>query len=128
MLLFNNSIVSQSRYQKHLVIFLDVLLTFEEHLKVITTKVNETIGVLRKLHKILPRPALMTLYKAFVRPHIDYGYVIYDEAYNETFHQKLESIGTYKKVVKRKPLPRIRLRIPLTSTLAQETVLLLQDF
>ena len=32
------------------------------------------------------------MYKAFVRPHPDYGDVIYDEACNETFHQKLESV------------------------------------
>ena len=32
------------------------------------------------------------MYKAFVRPHLDYGDIIYDEAYNETFHQKPESI------------------------------------
>ena len=37
----------------------------------------------------------MTMYKAFVRPHLDYGDIIYDEAYNETFHQKLESIQYY---------------------------------
>ena len=89
---FNNSIVSQSPYQKHLGIFLDARLTFEEHLKVTFTKVNKTIGVLRKLQKILPRQVLMIMYKAFVRPYLDYGDIIYDEAYNETFHQKLESI------------------------------------
>ena len=32
------------------------------------------------------------MYKAFVRPHLDYGDIIYDEAFNETFHQKLGSI------------------------------------
>ena len=32
------------------------------------------------------------MYKAFVRPHLDYSDIIYDEAFNETFHQKLESI------------------------------------
>ena len=32
------------------------------------------------------------MYKAFVRPHLDYGDMIYDKAYNETFHQKLESV------------------------------------
>ena len=77
---FNNSIVSQFPYQKHLGKFLDAWLTFEEHLKVITTKVNKTIGLLRKLRKT--RPVLMTLCKAFVRPHLDYGDIIYDEAYN----------------------------------------------
>ena len=61
-------------------------------MKVITTKVNKTMGLLWKLQNILPRTALMTIYKAFVRPHLDYGYVIYDEAYSETFHQKLESV------------------------------------
>ena len=34
----------------------------------------------------------MTIYKAFVRPHLDDDDVIFDEAYNETFHQKLGSI------------------------------------
>ena len=91
-LLFNKSIVSQCPYQKHLGIFLAAQLTLEEHLKVITTKVNKTIGLLRKSKNFLPRPVLMTMYKAFVRPHLDYGDIIYDEAYDETFHQKLESI------------------------------------
>ena len=45
-----------------------------------------------KLQKFLPRSVLITLYEAFVRTHLDYGDIIYDEAYNETFHQKLESI------------------------------------
>ena len=49
LLRFNNSIVSQSPYQKHLGIFLDARFTFEGHLKVITTKVNKTIGLFWKL-------------------------------------------------------------------------------
>ena len=92
LLRFNNGIVSQTPYQKHLVIFLDARLTFEENLKVITTKVNKTIGLLRKLQKTFPRPVLITMYKTFLKPHLDYGDIIYDQAYNETFHQKLESI------------------------------------
>ena len=91
MLHFDNNIVSQTLYQKYLGIFLDAQFTFEEHLKVITTRVNKTIGPLRKLRKYLQRPVLMTIYKAFVRPHLVYDDVIYDEAYNTTFHQKLES-------------------------------------
>ena len=31
------------------------------------------------------------MYNAFGRPHLDYGNMIYDETYSETFHQKLES-------------------------------------
>ena len=35
---------------------------------------------------------LITIYKAFVRPHLDYGDILYDQAYNASFHQKLEKI------------------------------------
>ena len=61
---FHNRIVSQSKFQKHLGIFLNARLTFEEHLKVITTKVNKIVGLLRKLQKTQARPVLMTMYKA----------------------------------------------------------------
>ena len=40
----------------------------------------------------LPRQVLITIYKAFVRPHIDYGDVLYDQAFNNSFHAKMESI------------------------------------
>ena len=40
---------------------------------------------------ILPRSALLTIYKIFIRPHLDYSDIIYDRAYyNASFHQKLE--------------------------------------
>ena len=61
-------------------------------MKVITTKVNQGTGLLQKLQKTLLRLMLITLNKALMRPHLDYGDMIYDEAYNERFHQKLESI------------------------------------
>ena len=44
------------------------------------------------MQKTLSKPVLMTMYKTLVRPYLDYGDIIYDQAYNETFHQKLESI------------------------------------
>ena len=34
----------------------------------------------------------MTIYKSFIRPHLDYGDVTYDQAYNASFQQKVESI------------------------------------
>ena len=72
--------------------FLDTKLDFQEHLKSIFSKINKTIGVLRKLHHILPTSPLLTIYKSFIRPHLDYGDIIYDQAYNASFHQKLDSI------------------------------------
>ena len=50
------------------------------------------IRLLRKLSNLLPRQALVTIYNAFVRPHLDYGDVLYDQAFNNSFHTKMESI------------------------------------
>ena len=89
---FNNKSVKQVPSQKHLGLILDSKLNFQEHLQNILNKVNKTIGLLRKLQNILPREPLLTIYKSFVRPYLDYGDVIYDQHYNNSFHQKLESI------------------------------------
>ena len=35
------------------------------------------------------RLSLFAIYKSFIRPHIDYGEVILDQAYNKSFHEKL---------------------------------------
>ena len=87
MLLFNNNPVQETSLQKHLGIILDSKLNFEEHLKTISTKIDMTIGLLHRLKKTLPRQSLLTIYKSFSRPHLDYGDVIFDQS----FHQKLEN-------------------------------------
>ena len=50
------------------------------------------MGLIRKFQPILPRFSLLTIYKTFVRPHLDYGDMIYDQTYNASFHRKLESV------------------------------------
>ena len=65
---------------------------FKEHLEIIFEKVSKTIGLLRKRQNLLSRKSLITVYKSFVRPHMDYGDIIYNQAYNASFHRKLESI------------------------------------
>ena len=78
-------------YQKHLGMFLDDQLNFGEHLMYIANEVNKSIGLLCKLQKLLPRRSTITIYKSFIRPHIDDGDVIFDQVYNKFFHEKLES-------------------------------------
>ena len=48
--------------------------------------------MIKKLSNTLPRDALLTIYKSFVTPHLDYGDTIYDQPQNESFCNKLESI------------------------------------
>ena len=62
-LVFNNTNVTQSIYQKHLGIILDSKLTFENHINMVATKINKNIGLLSKLQNLLPRTALIKIYK-----------------------------------------------------------------
>ena len=91
-MVFNNAIVSQSNSQKHSGVTLDLKLTFEERILNALKKINRTIGLLRKLQSVLPRITLVIIYKAFVRPNLDYGDILYDQTFNSSFHDRLESI------------------------------------
>ena len=84
--------MAQSTTRKHLGILLDVKLDFQGHLKNIYNKVNKAIGLLRKVDKTLPRLPLLAIYKSFIRRHLDYGVIIYDQAYSAAFHLKIESV------------------------------------
>ena len=75
---FNNKSVKQVASQKHLGMILNTKLNFQDNLKNI---LNKTIGLLRKLQNNLPRGPLLTIYKSFIRPHLDYGDVVYDQHY-----------------------------------------------
>ena len=64
-LLFSNNNASQVKSQTHLGVILDVKLTFGENLKNVFNKRNKTIGLVQGLSNLLPRKALVTIYKAF---------------------------------------------------------------
>ena len=67
-------------------------LTFHEHLSNDLNKVNKVIDLLRKIQNLLQRSTLNTIYKAFARPHLDYGDILYGQNYNSSFHEKTEPI------------------------------------
>ena len=91
-LLFNNIPLNNSLFQEHLGLTLDIKLNFSEHIKSITKKSSKTMGLLRKFQQILPRSTLLTIYKTFIGSRLDYADIVYDQAYNSAFHDKLESI------------------------------------
>ena len=89
---FNNTLVNSMAPQKHLGMILESKLSFENHLQSVFSRVNKIIGLLRIFQPTLPRKSLVTTYKSFNRPHLDYGDVVYDRAFNKSFHQSRESL------------------------------------
>ena len=88
----NNIHVERASYQKHLGIILDEKLNFKQHIDNAILKIDKGISVIKKLRHGLPRKSLITIYKAFLRPLIDYGDIIYDQPQNESFCEKLQSV------------------------------------
>ena len=79
-LYFNQNLVKSLSTHKHLRTVLDTRLDFNLYLKNVQNKANKTIGLLRKLQNTLPRTSLITIFKSYIRPHLDYGDIIYDRA------------------------------------------------
>ena len=72
--------VLNSPLQKHLGLLLDSKLNFNMHLnEKISTIVNNDVALLRKLRYSIPRKPLLSIYKTFLRPHLDYCDVVYDK-------------------------------------------------
>ena len=71
---------------------LDEKLNFNTYIKEKIAKANKGIGIIHKLAHVLPRQSLITIYKSFVRPHIDYGDIIYDQPNNDSFRDMIERV------------------------------------
>ena len=72
--------------------FLDSKLSFFDYIREKIKKVTKGVNVIRKLNLLLPRSSLLTLYKSFVRPPLDYGDVIYDQPNNFCLSYKIETV------------------------------------
>ena len=71
---------------------LDNKLTFKKHIKDKLNKVYFGVGKIKRLCDIFPRDSLVTIYKSFIRLHLDYGDVIYDQPNNDSFSDKIEQL------------------------------------
>ena len=82
---FNGDNVQRAISQKHLGLVLDSKLDFNEHISNKINKCNKIIVIMKKLSLFLSRKTLLTIYKDFVRPNLDYADIIYDKLFNESF-------------------------------------------
>ena len=81
-LFFNNSEIKLSSNRKYLGLYSD----HKIH------QANKRVDLLRKLQAILSRNSLLTIYKSFIRPLLDYADVIYDQFSNASFAYQIESV------------------------------------
>ena len=76
-------------HHKHIGLILDETFNFAEHIKEAIIKARRGIGIIRFLSKYVHRDVLDQMYKLYVRPHLDYGDVVYHNQ-NSSLMSKLE--------------------------------------
>ena len=67
-------------------------LNFKLHIKEKISKGMKRICIIKNWSNVLPRKFLITIYKSFVRPYLDFSDLIYDQRNNESFCQQIESV------------------------------------
>ena len=70
---FNGLAVARVNIKKQVDLFLNEKLKFIHHIKEKLDKAMKGVSVIKKLSNVPPRHTLVTIYKSFVRPHLDYG-------------------------------------------------------
>ena len=91
---FNGSEVAVKTEHKHLGMILDSKLSFQSHFREAIIKARKGIGIICFLSKYVSRDVLDQIYKLYVRPHLDYGDIIYhrhDPEFKLEFTKRLES-------------------------------------
>ena len=88
---FNGEEVVTKTEQKHLGFILDKQLNFNAHLKEVIGKAKRGIGVIKFMSRYVTRDVLDQMYKLYVRPHLDYGDVLYHQ-YDPNFSSSLTTL------------------------------------
>ena len=89
---FNNLAVASCKTHKRLDVLLDKRLAFDRHVEEMILRANEGIGLITSLRRYLPRNSLLSIYKTFIKPHLDYGDVVYDYPGNASFVRKKSNL------------------------------------
>lgn len=83
-------IISRRNGLKCLGLLLDASFNFVEHINVTRNKEYKGIkSVIKKIPSLLTTCILITIYKSFAQPRLNYGDVIYDQPNNSTRSDKI---------------------------------------
>ena len=75
--------------QKQLGLFLDSKLNLFDHINEKIKKATKEANDIRKMNLFLQSFSLLTIYKSFFRPHLDYNNVINDQTNNSRLSDKI---------------------------------------
>lgn len=84
-------ILTENEVEKDLGVNIDSKLKFREHVAQVTAKANQRVGIIRRSFDHLSEKTFLQLYKAQVRPILEYGHSVW-QPYLKTLCQDLEDV------------------------------------
>ena len=76
-IMIDNLPLEQRRNSKFLGVIIDDGLTWNDHLRYVTTSISKGVGIIRKLKLFLPQKTLFLLYNTMVLPYITYCNIVW---------------------------------------------------
>ena len=94
-------------------------ISFYHHINAAIFKAKKELEIIKSLSNIFPRNSLLTIYKSFIRPNLDYCDFIYDQQWvDDSFCIKVErtalAITVAKKVTSQTKLCKEMVRVSLS--------------
>ena len=77
-LVLNGTQITQVTSHTHLGLTFNDRMTWDNHIKRVTTGANKLVCLLKRLYRHIPRTAKSQIYKTFIRPKLEYASVIFD--------------------------------------------------
>ena len=84
-------ILTENEVEKDLGVNIDSKLSFRQHIAQATAKANKVVGIIRRSFDHLSERTFVQLYKALVRPILEYGHTVW-QPYLKTLCQDLEDV------------------------------------
>ena len=72
--------LAKTEAEKDLGVTVDNKLSFKQHINQVTSKANRNLGIIRRTFDHLPNHTFVLLYKAMVRPILEYGHSVWNPA------------------------------------------------
>ena len=69
--------------QKDLGVLIDNNLTFVPHMQAKIKKANRNLGIIKRTFSYIDKPIFLNLYKALVRPHLEYASIVWTVIYKK---------------------------------------------
>ena len=82
-------LMESSQKERNLLKIYDPSMSWTDHDDIMSKKVNQRIGVIKKIMYLLPIQARQTIYTSLIIPLFDYGHIVWGDKNNETLMKQL---------------------------------------